>query len=268
MPGMSLPRLIATDLDGTLLDDEGSVSPRTRRALLLAREAGADVVFVTARPPRSVWELAKAAGVGGTAICSNGAIVHDLDTRETLRVRALELEAARGVAQTLSEALPGIAFAIETGSGVLFEPGYAKHVVQDAPYRTQVESVWTRAEPVVKLLAWSAEHHADEMFTAATAAVDGQAEITYSGAGGLLEISAAGVTKAGALAELCAERGIDPRDVVAFGDMPNDLAVLTYAGAGYAMANSHHTVLAAVERHTLSNVEDGVAVVLERYFTS
>ncbi|MFB9532788.1 HAD family hydrolase [Nonomuraea roseola] len=264
---MSLPRLIATDLDGTLLDAEGALSPRTRRALRLVSEAGADVVFVTARPPRSIASLAEEAGVGGTAICSNGAIVYDLDARASVRVSALEREAARQVAETLSEALPGLAFAIETGSGVLFEPGYGKQIPQDAPYRTQVESVWTREEPVVKLLAWSAEQHADEMFTAATAALDGQAEITYSGSSGLLEISAAGVTKAGALAELCAERGIQPEDVVAFGDMPNDLAVLTYAGAGYAMANSHHTVLAAVERRTLSNDEDGVAVVLERYFT-
>ncbi|MEU7894880.1 HAD family hydrolase [Nonomuraea sp. NPDC049152] len=264
---MSLPRLIATDLDGTLLDPAGAVTPRTRRALESARQAGAEVVFVTARPPRAIGLIAKETGVSGTAICSNGAIVYDLAAGRIVTTHPLDREDARTVARTLSEALPGVSFAIETGAGVLFEPGYGKHIPEDLPYRRQVESVWTATEPVVKLLAWSSEHHADEMFTAAVAAVDGQAEITHSGGSGLLEISAAGVTKAGTLAELCDERGIDPSAVVAFGDMPNDLAVLTYAGTGYAMANSHHTVLAAVERHTLSNAEDGVAVVLEGYFT-
>ena len=66
--------------------------------------------------------------------------------------------------------------------------------------------------------------------------------MTHSGGTGLLEISAPGVTKAGTLAGLCEERGVDPAEVVAFGDMPNDLAVLAFAGAGYAMANAHHMV--------------------------
>ncbi|MGV9307578.1 HAD family hydrolase [Nonomuraea sp. NPDC003727] len=264
---MSLPRLIATDLDGTLLDPAGAVTPRTRRALEAARTAGAEVVFVTARPPRSIARIAAETGVDGTAICSNGAIVYDVAAGRALTTRTLDPAEARAVTRSLAEALPGLTFAIETGTGVLFEPGYGKHVPHDAAYRREVASVWADPAPVVKLLAWSPAHHADEMFTAATAAVDGRAELTYSGSGGLLEISAAGVTKAGALAELCRERGIDPAGVVAFGDMPNDLAVLAYAGTGYAMANSHHTVLAAVERHTLSNAEDGVAVVLERYFS-
>ncbi|MFC5835209.1 HAD family hydrolase [Nonomuraea insulae] len=80
---------------------------------------------------------------------------------------------------------------------------------------------------------------------------------------GLLEISAPGVTKAVTLDRLCRERGIGAAEVVAFGDMPNDLAVLLYAGAGYAMANAHQRVLSAAEHRTLSNDEDGVAVVLE-----
>lgn len=266
---MTYPRLVATDLDGTLLDSTGAVAPRTREALRLARSRGAEIVFVTARPPRSIHELAEAAGVTGTAVCSNGALVYDLISREVTATYALEPQTARKVADTLLGQFPGVGFAVETGWEVVGEPAYRRSTPWDDPFRRRVatiEQLWEGDGPIAKLLAWSPEGSVERMLTAAVAAVDGQAEITHSGGRGLLEISAAGVTKAGTLSILCQERGIDPSDVVAFGDMPNDLAVLAYAGAGYAMANSHHTVLAAVARRTLSNDEHGVAAVLEELF--
>ncbi|WP_206184565.1 HAD-IIB family hydrolase [Thermoactinospora rubra] len=260
---MTLPRIVATDLDGTLLTSSGTVTARTRRALRLARDAGAEIVFVTARAPRGVDAVAERAGVTGTAVCSNGAIVYDLATREIVECAGLALAVARQVAEVLREALPGLAFAIETGRGVLAEPGYGRQVPGDEPYRRQVADLWAHDGPIAKLLVWSARHHADEMIEAATAVAGGLAEITHSGAGGLLEISAPGVTKAATLAALCRERGVDPQEVVAFGDMPNDLAVLAFAGRGYAMANAHPLVLAAARCRTASNDEDGVAAALE-----
>jgi hydroxymethylpyrimidine pyrophosphatase-like HAD family hydrolase len=101
------------------------------------------------------------------------------------------------------------------------------------------------------------------MLTAAESVAAGEAQFTHSGGHGLLEVSALGVGKAGTLAELCAERGITAADVVAFGDMPNDLTILRWAGIGYAMGNAHQAVLAAADRRTLGNEEDGVAVALE-----
>ena len=92
-------------------------------------------------------------------------------------------------------------------------------------------------------------------------------EVTHSTVGpALLELSAAGVSKATTLARLCAELGVDAADVVAFGDMPNDLPMLAWAGTAYAVANAHPSVLAAVERRAASNDEDGVAQVLEQLF--
>jgi Cof subfamily protein (haloacid dehalogenase superfamily) len=258
---------VATDLDGTLLRTDGTVSPRTRAALRLARGAGAEIVFVTARPPRSLAAIARQAGESGLAVCSNGAIVYDLTTDEILDSETIEPAAARKVIDALAEALPGVAFAAETGRGVLFQAGYARSHPGDEAYRREVPDVCAAGEPIVKLLVWSPEHPLDDLFTAAVAAIEGQAEVTHSGVPGLLEISASGVTKAGTLERLCERMGATAADVVAFGDMPNDLAVLAFAGAGYAMANAHHLVLAAVERRTLSNDEDGVAAVLERLYT-
>jgi len=122
--------------------------------------------------------------------------------------------------------------------------------------------------PLTKLLVRHEDRTSDDLLAAARAAVGDLAELTHStpSGGALLEISASGVSKATTLARFCAGRGIDAADVLAFGDMPNDLPLLAWAGTPYAVANAHPDVLAAVERHTASNDDDGVAHVLERTF--
>ncbi|MEV0385185.1 Cof-type HAD-IIB family hydrolase [Nonomuraea sp. NPDC050643] len=265
---MTFPRIVATDLDGTLLTTDGTVTPRTRQALRTARAAGAEIVFVTARAPRGVREIAEQADVTGTAICSNGAIVYDLATDEITATHPLAPDAARKVAEALALALPGVGLAVETGRNVLAEAAYTRRVAQDLAAYREVASVFDGGQPIAKLLALSAAHTADEMYAAVSAAIGDLAEVTFSGVDGILEISAPGVTKAVTLDRFCGERGIGPAEVVAFGDMPNDLAVLLYAGAGYAMGNAHPMVRSATEHLTSSNDEDGVAVVLERLFDS
>ncbi|MFG1701051.1 Cof-type HAD-IIB family hydrolase [Nonomuraea sp. NPDC049309] len=263
MTSAPFPRIVATDLDGTLLASDGTVSPRTRKALQAARAAGAEIVFVTARAPRGVREVAGQAGVNGIAICSNGALVYDLAADEVVGGTPLAPEAAREVAEALARAVPGVGLAVETGTNVLAEAAYTRRVAQDIAAYREVASVFDTGRPIVKLLAMSAAHTADEMYQAVAGAVGDLAEVTYSGSEGLLEISAAGVNKASTLDRVCRERGIGAEEVVAFGDMPNDLAVLMYAGKGYAMANAHPLVLAAAPHRTLSNDEDGVAAALE-----
>ncbi|HEY5474733.1 MAG TPA: HAD hydrolase family protein, partial [Candidatus Limnocylindrales bacterium] len=96
-------------------------------------------------------------------------------------------------------------------------------------------------------------------------AVGGLAEATHSNPErSAIELSAPGISKATTLARLCNGWGIDPSEVLAFGDMPNDLPMLTWAGTAFAVANAHPRVLAAVTRFTASNDEDGVAIVLEQ----
>jgi Cof subfamily protein (haloacid dehalogenase superfamily) len=263
---VTLPRIVATDLDGTLLTSSGTISPRTRQALRSARAAGAEIIFVTGRAPRGVREIAAQADVSGTAICSNGAIVYDLSTDEITESIPLDAEVARKAAEVLTMELPGIGLAVETGRNVLVEAAYTRRALSDVAFYLPVESVFDASQPIVKLLALSRAHTADEMYAAVSGAIGDLAELTYSGIDGVLEISAPGVTKAATLDRLCRERGFGPGDVVAFGDMPNDVAVLLYAGAGYAMANAHQMALAAAEHRTLSNDEDGVAVVLESIF--
>ena len=117
-------RLAAFDLDGTLLRSDGSVSPRTRAAVQAVLTAGIEIVLVTARGPRTIGELADQLGIGGEAICSNGAIVLDLATREIRRMREIETEVAVALVHGLRERLPGILFAVER-EAISFEPGFS-----------------------------------------------------------------------------------------------------------------------------------------------
>ncbi|WP_327269595.1 HAD hydrolase family protein [Streptomyces sp. NBC_01218] len=266
---MTFPRLVATDLDGTLLRRDGTVSPRTLRALAGVRDAGAEIVVVTARPPRYLDLLADETGLTGTAVCSNGAVVYDLATRTVTASRPLALPTARRVAGLLAAELPEVSFGIEAAGHIHFEPSFLLRFSGDPSAESVLptrEALWQTGVPLAKLLAWSQRTDADTLRAVAERVAPQVAQYTHSGGRGLLEISAPGVTKAGTLALLCAERSLTAADVVAFGDMPNDLEVLRWAGAGYAMANAHPDVLAAAPHRTLSHEEDGVAVVLERLF--
>lgn len=258
-------RLIATDLDGTLLRRDGTISDRTRSTLAAAVAAGLHLVVVTARPPRYLDAIADRLALAGVAICANGAVHYDLGARRIVSQRELDQDTARKVVAALSSAAIGIGFAVETGTRVVFEPGFAKPDGGDVRFAvSDFAELWRVGLPIVKLLAWSADASADELLVVARAAVGAAAEVTHSGGLNLLEISAAGVTKVAALAEFCAERGIGPAEVVAFGDMPNDIAMLAWAGVGYAVANAHPDVLAAASARTASNEDDGVARVVGR----
>lgn len=265
-----MPRLIATDLDGTLLRDDQSVSPRTVAALAAAEEAGIEVFFVTGRPARWMGVVSDHVHGHGLAICANGAAVVDLHGEpEFVRVRPLERTVAISVVEALRAAVPGITFAVELTTGITYEPDYPPFFQDPGAHVATAEKLLYEdaegsAEPVLKLLAHHAELAPDEFLTLARSAAGDYASITRSSPTALLEISGPGVSKASTLALCCAERGISPAEVVAFGDMPNDVEMLGWAGTSYAMGNAHPDVIAAASGRTTANNEDGVAVVIER----
>lgn len=258
-------RLIAIDLDGTLLRSDGSVSKRSIDALRAAENAGIVVVVATGRPPRWVHPVAEHLAHTGMAICANGAVVVDLHTERILDVRPLSRDVVLKVAETIRGGVPGVAFAIETtGRGFGQEPDYHAHLddFRNEPWVAPIEEL--AADDVVKLLARHEQMNPDELLHLARAVVGDIAELTHSSRSALLEISAAGVTKASTLARVADDHGVGPEEVVVFGDMPNDLPMLAWAGQGYAMANAHPDVLAAAERIAPANDHDGVAQVIER----
>lgn len=264
------PRLIATDLDGTLLHDDKSVSLRTVAALAAAEEAGIEVFFVTGRPARWMDVVSDHVHGHGLAICANGAAVVDLHAgREFVLVRALPRAAALAVVNALRSAAPGTSFAVELTTGINYEPAYPPFFKDPCAQVAIAEKLLGEdpdegAAPVLKLLAHHAELEPDEFLALARSAAGEYASITRSSPTALLEISGQGVSKASTLALCCAERGISPAEVVAFGDMPNDVEMLSWAGTSYAMGNAHPDVIAAASGRTTANNEDGVAIVIER----
>ncbi|MFB7913731.1 HAD family hydrolase [Streptomyces sp. NPDC056061] len=269
-PSPAVPRLIATDLDGTLLRDDKTVSERTVAALAAAEEAGIEVFFVTGRPARWMDVVSDHVHGHGLAICANGAAVADLHADgKLIKVRPLARDIALDVVRTVRAAAPGTSFAIELTTGIHYEPAYPPlrrdpgATVAGAEKLLREESPGSGA-PVLKLLAHHAELAPDDFLALARTAAGDLACFTRSSPTALLEISGPGVSKASTLALCCAERGISPAEVVAFGDMPNDVEMLRWAGTSYAMGNAHPAALAATTGRTASNSEDGVALVIER----
>lgn len=259
-------RLVASDLDGTVVRHDGTMTARTVAALHACEARGIDVVFVTGRPMRWMAPVAEATGHTGLAILGNGAVVYDLGTETVVETRALSADAVRAVVGALRPLLPRAHFALETLSGYRREVDFMPHHVAAREAMAGTVDDLLADDPVVlKVLCRDETSTADPMLAVARPALDGIAEPVHSDArSSLLEISALGVSKASTLAILAAERGIAPSEVVAFGDQPNDVPMLHWAGRGYAMADGHPEAIAAADDVAPPCTQDGVAQVLER----
>jgi Cof subfamily protein (haloacid dehalogenase superfamily) len=266
-------RLVATDLDGTLLHTDGTVTDRTRDALRAVEALGVTVVFVTGRPTRWMRDLWQHVGDHGLAVCSNGGIVFDVPTQSVRSSRPIPVDVGLRVADLMREGIPGTTFALERMDGFAREPDFMRSVTRRVNPDGTPEDIAVAPldelfdDQAVKMLARHEELE-PEVFWAETERLVGHlVSTTWASTGALVEISAAGVTKASTLALLCEELGVGADEVVAFGDMPNDLAMLEWAGTSYAMANAHASVLALAGRTAPDHDEDGVAAVLEQLFS-
>jgi len=241
------------------------LSERTAAVWSALGAVGIETVLVTARPPRWLDELEHVVGQHGIAVCGNGAFVYDVPRRAVLAAHGIPDEVVTALVRELRASIPGIWFAAERASGPLFEPGYPSPSAHPVPADAVIGPLDARGEePIGKLLALAPGLGEDAFLAAVTAIVGERAHVAYSGAHGLAEINALGVTKAAGLERWAAERGIAAEAVWAFGDMPNDLPMLRWAGRSFAVANAHADVLTAADEICASNDDDGVAEVLER----
>ena len=259
-----MPRLVATDLDGTLLRSDGTVSPYTAEVLEKLDRHGVTVVIVTARPLRWMQDLWQYVGSHGLAIVSNGAIVYDVGARRVRQLTGIDVDEGLALVEAITAAVPEASFAIECESGIRLDPRFhERHEVPEGSPVGDLGALWD--EPAVKLMVRCEGMDPDGLRKSVVEAVGDLAVPTWSGEH-LVEISAPGVTKASTLARICADLGVDARDVVAFGDMPNDLPMLAWAGTSYAMANADPSVIAAADHVAPTNDDDGVATVLVGLF--
>jgi Cof subfamily protein (haloacid dehalogenase superfamily) len=256
------PALIASDVDGTLLDDEETITPRTRSAVLAAVDAGARFVLATGRPPRWMVRIREVLG-SGTAVCCNGAVLLDLETFTIVDEDALAPEVLEDVVSELRRRLPGTRFGVEYGLEFRHEPDYHPRWDVNAPGVATASLQELVTAPVAKLLARHEEADAERFVAIVEEVVADRATVTSSSSDALAEISALGITKATGLAKVAAHHGVDAADIVVFGDMPNDIAAFEWVraagGRAVAMAHAHPDVLAVATDVTQTNEDDGVA---------
>jgi HAD superfamily hydrolase (TIGR01484 family) len=260
------PLLVATDLDGTIIRGDGTISARTVAAFARVEAAGARFVLVTGRPPRWMAGIAATFGYRGTAICANGALAYDMQTGTIAARHLIVPPVLAEAAAALRTAVPGIGIAVEYPDGHGADPVYQSVNAELNLSLPRLDDAELFGRPASKLLGRHFGYTCDDLLALVLPALDGLVSVTHSNSSGLIEASALGVSKASVVAEIAELHGIGPRSVIAFGDMPNDLPLLAWAGTSCAVANAHPEVLAAATHVIGSNDEDGVAAYLETLF--
>jgi len=259
-------RLVASDIDGTLIHNDGTLGQST---LDVIHALPVPLVLVTGRPVRWLRQLYDQMPEPVPAVCANGAVVYDPHTDEILRADPLSVDLLLDVTKRLREAVPDVALAVEVEEGRKFwyEKAWPVRWESDTDaVRVLASPEELTSAPAVKLLARSARYGPDEFAELVSRTLAGFAETTHSSSSALVEISAAGVTKAAGLAWLGERQGIRASEVIAFGDMPNDLPMLAWAGHSVAMGNAHPAVRAVADEIGSTNDEDGVATYLRKVF--
>jgi Cof subfamily protein (haloacid dehalogenase superfamily) len=260
------PALVATDLDGTLLRSDESLSPRTRAALEKAAAAGAVHVIVTGRSVQTAGPVFDDLKYDGLAVCGQGAQLYDAGAHELIAAHTIDVDVVRKVLHRLAEAIGPVHIAVARAgiAGGFHGPATMAWPWDLVPLHPATEAdLW--AEPVMKAFLNHDRLSVDELAAAVRSAGNGFFEAVNAG-GNLVELVPAGVTKASGLAEVAARLGCTAEDTIAFGDMPSDVPMLIWAGYGVAMANGHPEAIAAADEVAPPNDEDGVAVVLERVY--
>jgi hydroxymethylpyrimidine pyrophosphatase-like HAD family hydrolase len=274
--------LVASDLDGTLLRNDDTLSPRTKAAIDRVVERSV-FVMATGRPPRWVHPVAELLGHRGLAVCSNGALIMDLTDESIVDSQLLTPAQARLAVALIQSIVPGAGIAVDRLSGFGHDPGYTSSYTMPKNVRVAPIDELIGDEPMLKVMFRHKDMDTNVLARLVAELGDGGA-VTYGAAGPtsgmgasaydsaaplslantLIEIQAPGVSKAAALARVCDRFGVDHSSTIAFGDMPNDIEMLTWASHGVAMANAHIDVKIVANEITVSNDEDGVAEILER----
>jgi HAD superfamily hydrolase (TIGR01484 family) len=260
------PLLVATDLDGTIVRSDGTISGRTVEAFARVEAAGARFALVTGRPPRMMQSITEAFGQQGTAICANGALAYDMRTEVIEALHLIPAPVLAKAAAALRAAVPGIGIAVEYPDGHAADFVYQALSASVNRSMPRVADDVLFARPASKLLGRHFGYSCDDLLALAIPALDGLVSVTHSNSRGLVEAAALGVSKATVVAEIAAAHGIGRESVIAFGDMPNDLPLLLWAGTSCAVANAHPEVLAAATHVIGSNNDDGVAEYLEKLY--
>lgn len=270
-------KMIAMDVDGTLVPHGGTISSRTKKILKLCSDRGIEVVLVTARPPRWLGPVIEALNMYPTAICANGAVTVNTKSFELIDMKSIDKEIAKKAMEEVRKLVPDVVFAAESKDYLRAEPKYedlpegvvqAEGLVPENRYETiktfnSIDEILK--EDVYKIVAETFELSADDFLQKAQGAVGSILNVTRSVHGrSYIEFGPLNLSKADTLSDYADSLNIESSQTIAFGDMPNDLEMLQWAGVGVAMGNAHQDVLNIADVVAPAASEDGIAVVIEQ----
>lgn len=272
------PRFIFSDIDGTFIDPDARVTPRTQEVVARALRSGAHFALATGRPHRWLAPVLEQLSVRPLCVTANGAILYDSESDHVVASHQLQPETMARIVGNVMEVMArygGVSLAAEragvsSGADALetlfaVDPTYSPDPVANG--FGVADPTGLVAAPAVKLLLRNPGFSSAELYELIAPHVDPEdAHVTYSMDDGLLELAAPGVTKAAGVAELARRFGVAQEDTIAFGDMPNDIEMLRWAGTGVAMGNAADIVKRSADRVTATNRQDGLAQVLEEWF--
>ena len=270
------PRLIISDIDGTFITSAGRVTDRLRAVIVRAVETGAHFGLATGRPHRWLIPVLEQLPLAPVCVCANGAVVYDPATDRVLHAFELSPSAMAEVVEAAERVLADVphGYGVERVGSSALDPEEECFIITPEYNRDAWDSQFgvtdtqtLISQPAAKLLVRCSSMSSAQMFELIAPEIDPElAHVTYSMDEGLIEVSCPGVNKAAGARYLAERYGVTAADAVAFGDMPNDLELLRWAGVGVAMGNAVPMLHDAADHVTATNDEYGVAQVLERWF--
>lgn len=264
---MVLPELVVFDVDGTLVDWDGTVSDATRRVLADLRGRGIPIVLATGRPHAIAAQTVEHVGGSDWIVCGNGSILAEVATGVRLRDNCLPGDVVLSLIHEIRRMVPGVGFAVEVGDVVLEEPGFARRVPEPSLQPAIVDVVAALPQDlstVRRLISFHDDFDARLQDLAAIVGglLDDRCQVQFGGLA-FVDVSPRGDHKAVALQALIEHLGIAATGVVAFGDGRNDIEMLRWAGTGVAMGNAHPDAKAVADVVTADVDQGGVAAFLE-----
>lgn len=263
-------KLVASDLDGTLLGPDSRLSPRTVTALRAVASESIEVVAVTGRSHWSSVEILRPAGCFRWVICSNGATVYDFSVEAIVHHRPLANSDVNDIVEVLQAMFPSVGFAWESPAGIFQSDQWVTNrTATDSRFVAKrsrpTKELGFEDGPILKLMIAHDELTTYDWLDAVLPHLPAELSASTSGAA-FVEVTRGDANKGGALEHLCAQLSIERSETMAFGDHSNDLSMLAWVGTSYAMANADRRVHDAADHLAPAHHEDGVAQILERLF--
>jgi len=273
-------KAIILDIDGTLLNHAKVITERTKKALMNAQAKGIKVVLASGRPTRGMMKLVHELEMDkhhGLVVSYNGASVMDCETNEIIYNQAMSIDEAKAVLKHMKNFDVMPMFGV--GDTMMVDNVYGNEIswngrtwnaveyeARGNDYRLcEPEHLWYAVEaPVNKILVAGDPQYLLNHYKAMAEPFVGKLNSMFTAAF-YYEYTANGIDKANALHESLVKMGIEAHETIAFGDGHNDLSIIKFAGLGVAMANAVEDLKQAADEITLSNDEDGIAVIVERY---